>query len=369
MALGSNLSDYDFDLDESLIAQKPLEKRDDSKLLVIRRHPSAGLPRWEEALMKDLPELLAQSAPHLLRAYWLRNCSRVFPARFYALRESGATHEIVLIEEEDGGTWRALVKRSARMKFPQRLSFVQSPSEHFEVVEKDRVKFPWPREELLQRLQQWGEMPLPPYIRDRERTRDVERYQSVWAAEQEAKSAAAPTASLHFTPELCARLEGRGVEFLDSYLHVGLGTFEPLRQESLAENELHSEAFSVPPATLRKLEENFHGASTARRPVLSIGTTALRCLESLPLAGQASRAEHIQEMGSGLSGRTRLFVRPGFDFRYTDALLTNFHLPKSSLLVLLSCFAGSWELVKETYALANRQRYRFFSYGDASLWL
>jgi S-adenosylmethionine:tRNA ribosyltransferase-isomerase len=216
-------------------------------------------------------------------------------------------------------------------------------------------------------LAQVGEMPLPPYIKKREAARDLARYQPVWALGEHEKSVAAPTASLHFTPELLDALKQSGVEFADSVLHVGLGTFEPVRCEKLSEHELHDERIFVAAEDLRKLDER----ARAKRPILCVGTTALRCLESLPLAGESLRPEvRCERLGDGsLSGRTRLFVKPGFEFRYTSALLTNFHLPESTLFVLVATFANSRTLAQEAYAHAIEKKYRFFSYGDASLWV
>jgi S-adenosylmethionine:tRNA ribosyltransferase-isomerase len=367
--LSDFLADYHFELPEDLIAQEPSERRIDARLLVVRRNPPTGLPRFEDLRISDLPALVRET-PQLSESLWLRNRSRVLPARFYAKRPSGSRHEIVLLEETSPGLWSALLRNSAKMSFPQELFVDGLPQ-----GETQRILCPAPgvvdvrplSKPLAQLLAQVGEMPLPPYIKKREASRDHERYQPVWALGEHEKSVAAPTASLHFTEELLASLAESGVEFADSVLHVGLGTFEPVRCEKLSEHELHDERIFVATRDLTKLDERARN----KRPVLCVGTTALRCLESLPLAGQSLRPEvRCEKLTDGsLSGRTRLFVKPGFEFRYTSALLTNFHLPESTLFVLVATFADSRKLAQEAYAHAVAQRYRFFSYGDASLWI
>ncbi len=370
MDLGSKVEDYHFDLDERLIAQRPIEPRDSAKLLIVRRHPMGGLPQREEALVRDLPEILQKDNRFLKNSLWVRNRSRVFPARFYARRASGSVHEIVLIEEFKNRVWKALIKRSARMKFPESLHIEGLPSLQISVLDSDTVSFNCDREELIKFLERHGEMPLPPYIKTRISEVDSARYQSVWArGMSEAKSAAAPTASLHFTEELCRKLEQEGVQFVDTCLHVGLGTFEPLRQSVLDQNHLHSESFSIASQAYDLLKKNFQNKDN-RAAVLCVGTTALRLLESLPILGESKAESFNLDLDTqDYLGRTQIFIKPGFEFRYCDALFTNFHLPASSLLVLLSCFAGSWKLVKESYEFAQSKNYRFFSYGDACLWL
>jgi S-adenosylmethionine:tRNA ribosyltransferase-isomerase len=216
-------------------------------------------------------------------------------------------------------------------------------------------------------LERVGEMPLPPYIKERSLQRDRDRYQTVWALKEEQKSVAAPTASLHFSEELVCKIEEQGIRFADTLLHVGLGTFEPVRCERLSEHKLHSERIYVKNSELQKIETQLQ----ADKPILALGTTALRNLESLPLLHHEAHPElrYTRSPEGDISGRTALFVRPGFEFRYTSSLFTNFHLPQSTLFVLISTFAGSLKLAKEAYDHAIRSRYRFFSYGDASLWL
>jgi S-adenosylmethionine:tRNA ribosyltransferase-isomerase len=367
--LSDFLADYHFELPEELIAQEPSAKRSEARLLLVRRDPPTGLPRFEDLSISDLPALVRET-PQLRDSLWLRNRSRVLPARFYAKRPSGSRHEIVLLEETSPGLWSALMRNSAKMHFPQELFVDGLPP-----GEEQRILCPSPgvvdvrslKQPLSQLLSRVGEMPLPPYIKKREAARDQARYQPVWALQEHEKSVAAPTASLHFTDELLSSLEKSGVEFADSVLHVGLGTFEPVRCERLSEHELHDERIYVDSKDFHKLDER----ARAKRPILCVGTTALRCLESLPLAGHSLRPEVRceQTAEASISGRTRLFVKPGFEFRFTSALLTNFHLPESTLFVLVATFADSRTLAQEAYAHAVANRYRFFSYGDASLWI
>ena len=367
--LSDLLADYSFELPENLIAQEPSQRREDARLLVVRKNPSGGLPRFEDLLIADLPQLVRET-PLLQDSLWLRNRSRVLPARFYAKRASGSRHEIVLLEEKTPGIWSALMRNSAKMSFPQEL-FVDGLSEGElqkivcpEVGIVDTRSLSTPLQQLLARV---GEMPLPPYIRTREAKRDHDRYQPVWALDGEDKSVAAPTASLHFTPDLLKELSLAGVEFADAVLHVGLGTFEPVRCERLSEHKLHDERFFVSGQNVALLEK----ADATNRPILCVGTTALRTLESLPLNGRNSRAEvkHSRHLDNSIGGRTHIFVKPGFEFAHTQALLTNFHLPESTLFVLVATFAESRALAQEAYAHAIARKYRFFSYGDASLWI
>ena len=367
--LSDVLEDYHFDLPDELIAQDPSPQREEARLLLVRKNPERGLPRFEDLRVSDLPQLVRET-PLLKSALWLRNRSRVLPARFYARRPSGSRHEIVLLEEKTAGLWSALMRNSAKMNFPQELIVDGLPEGEVRriiVPEAGLVDVRSLGQALPELLARVGEMPLPPYIKKREASRDHDRYQPVWALEGHEKSVAAPTASLHFTPELLERLGSSGVEFADTLLHVGLGTFEPVRSSRLSEHTLHDERFFVPARDAQLLESS----ALRGRPILCVGTTALRSLESLPLAGQPTRPEVRceQHPDGSLGGRTHIFVRPGFEFRYARALLTNFHLPESTLFVLVATFAESLRLAQEAYEHAVKKRYRFFSYGDASLWL
>jgi S-adenosylmethionine:tRNA ribosyltransferase-isomerase len=313
-----NLSELDYELPPELIAQRPLERRDASRLLVYDR----GTGEVRHRRFFELPDELEPSELVVV------NDTRVVPARLRLRRESGGEAEVLLLERLDGdGLWEALARPSRRLRPGERLG----PVELVEPLGAGRWRLRLDGEPS-------GETPLPPYVK--ERLEDPERYQTVYAAA--AGSAAAPTAGLHFTPELLERLAGR-VERVT--LHVGLDTFRPIEVGDLAQHELHSERYEVRPAAWERI------ASAAR--VLAVGTTTVRVLESLA-------------RGAPLSGRTGLFVTPGFQFRRVDSLLTNFHLPRSTLLALVMAFCGVDE-TRELYRRAIAARYRFYSFGDAML--
>jgi S-adenosylmethionine:tRNA ribosyltransferase-isomerase len=305
----------DYDLPEELIAQRPAEPRDSSRLLVFDR--STGAVRHRR--FRELPEELTRGELVVV------NDSRVIPARLRLRRPGGGAAEVLLLEPVQDGLWEALARPSARLRGGMRLGVV-------ELVEP-RGGGRW-----LVRLhgEPEGETPLPPYIT--EPLDDPDRYQTVYA--RHPGSAAAPTAGLHFTPELLARLDVERVT-----LHVGLDTFRPLTAGTLAEHELHGERYSVQPEAWERI--------AAAPRLLAAGTTSVRVLETLA-------------RGAPLRGRTELFVTPGFEFRRVDALLTNFHLPRTTLLALVMAFAGVEE-TRELYRIAVAERYRFYSFGDAML--
>jgi S-adenosylmethionine:tRNA ribosyltransferase-isomerase len=307
--------ELDYELPHELIAQQPLERRDQSRLLVYERESGAVRHRRFGELPEEARETLV-----------VVNDTRVVPARIRTRRASGGEAEVLLLEPlGPKGEWEALARPSRRLRAGERLG----PAQLLAPLGGGRWRI---------RLEgaPAGEMPLPPYIR--EELRDTERYQTVYAREE--GSAAAPTAGLHFTPELLARLDVERVT-----LHVGLDTFRPLVTDTLGEHRLHSERYAVDPGAWERIRR-------ASR-VLAVGTTTVRVLESLA-------------RGAPTSGRTDLFVVPGFKFRRVDALLTNFHLPRSTLLALVMAFAGVEE-TRELYRLAIAERYRFYSFGDAML--
>jgi S-adenosylmethionine:tRNA ribosyltransferase-isomerase len=307
------LSELDYDLPTELIAQRPLERRDESRLLVYDRASRDVRHRRFSELPQELePEQLV-----------VVNDTRVLPARIRLERPRG---EVLLLERVGrNGLWEGLARPSRRLRAGRRYG----PVELVEHLGEGR----W-----LLRLEgePAGEAPLPPYIT--EPLADPERYQTVYA--NELGSAAAPTAGLHFTPQLLARLDVEPVT-----LHVGLDTFRPVSVDDLERHELHSERYAVLPAALERIR--------AAKRVLAVGTTTVRVLESLA-------------RGAPLEGRTKLFVTPGFEFRRVDSLLTNFHLPRSTLLALVMAFAGVEE-TRGLYRLAIEERYRFYSFGDAML--
>ena len=311
-------SELDYELPRELIAQHPPERRDASRLLVHDR--ASGESRHRR--FDELPAELADGTLVVV------NDTRVLPARLRLERPGGGEAEVLLLERlGENGTWEALARPSRKLRPGQRLG----PVELLEPLGEGRWRLRLEGEPA-------GEAPLPPYIR--EPLADPERYQTVYARSD--GSAAAPTAGLHFTPELLAALDVERVT-----LHVGLDTFRPLAAETLEEHELHSERYEVEPAVW----ERIRGAER----VLAVGTTTVRVLESLA-------------RGAPLSGRTDLFITPGFEFRRANALLTNFHLPRSTLLALVMAFAGVEE-TRRLYRLAIEERYRFYSFGDAMLLL
>jgi S-adenosylmethionine:tRNA ribosyltransferase-isomerase len=352
--LPNSLLEYNFDYPESLIAYSPLLGRSDSRLLVVRRNPSAGLPQLEDCNFSELPQIVSENK-ELAKLLLVRNRSKVFPARLFATRSSGSRHEIVLTERISATTWKALIKNVARIKSNEKLK-IEGSLEELEVLAPDTVRFQTHHVHSL--LDEVGKVPLPPYIRREAYADDKSRYQSVWA-EGEALSSAAPTASLHFTDEMWALLQSK-VDTADVFLHVGRGTFEPLRENDLAVAELHEESFQISQANRKKIE--------SASGVFAIGTTACRVVETLSNLENNSLV-NFEEFSDELRGKTKIFIRPGYDFKKVHALLTNFHLPQSSLFVLVSVFAQSVTLAKDAYAHAVSKRYRLFSYGDASLWL
>jgi len=338
------ISDFDYDLPEDLVAQAPVTPRDASRLMVV---PASG-PALHRRFA-DLPELLRPGDLLVL------NDTRVIPARLVGRRATGGRVEILLCEPLEGGLgrrWRAMGQASKPIREGNVLSFdglearvERVEGEGFLVVALDREGA-----DLEAALARAGRVPLPPYVRREPTEEDRERYQTIWAAAP--GSAAAPTAGLHFTASLLDRISARGVERTAVTLHVGPGTFLPVRGESLEEHRLHAERFEVPPETAGA----FAAARARGGRVVAVGTTAVRTLESA-FEGGGLRAG---------AGRTDLFVRPGHRFRAVDLLVTNFHLPRSTLLVLACAFAGR-ERVLAAYREAVRLRYRFFSYGDAML--
>jgi S-adenosylmethionine:tRNA ribosyltransferase-isomerase len=315
----------DYDLPAELVAQRPAERRDGSRLLVHDR-------RTGETRHRTFAELPDEVRGHLT----VVNDTRVVPARLRLRRRTGGEVEVLLVESLGSGEWEALARPSRRLRTGDRLraSDRESPDPSVELLEalgdgRWRVRVAG---------EPHGQLPLPPYIH--EPPPDPERYQTVYA--DEPGSAAAPTAGLHFTPELLARLDHERIT-----LHVGLDTFRPLTAETVEEHVIHGERYRVEPAAWRRIE--------AAGTVLAVGTTTTRVLETLV-------------RGAPLEGRAELFITPGFEFRQVDALLTNFHLPRTTLLALVMAFAGV-ERTRELYALAIRERYRFYSFGDAMLLL
>ncbi len=337
------ITDFDFDLPEELIAQTPLMDRSASRLLVLDRRSGAITHGQFSGV-----------------GYWLKagdvlviNDTRVIPARLIGeKRGTKGRVEFLLLKRLTADRWQTLVRPGRRLKVGSRVVFGDGlleaiVAEHCPDGERIvEFHFEGVFEEILDRL---GEMPLPPYIH--ESLEDKERYQTVYARER--GSAAAPTAGLHFTPELMASLRQAGVEFVPLTLHVGLGTFRPVQVSDIHEHQMHSEYYQVTEESARRLNE----AKQQGRRVIAVGTTSARTLETM------ASDEGLVQAGSGW---TDIFIYPGYRFKALSGLITNFHLPKSTLIMLVSALAGR-EHVLEAYRVAIAERYRFFSFGDAML--
>jgi S-adenosylmethionine:tRNA ribosyltransferase-isomerase len=355
---GLRVADFDFHLPPELIAQQPPAQRGQSRMLAVDR--STGALR--DGLFADLPSLL-QSGDLLVL-----NDSRVIPARLYAQRtllrdreKPTGQIEVLLTEQDTRSTgenqWRALVRPGRKVAIGEILVFPAPSGEivlKAEVLERgqfgERLLRFEPVEDFFAVLDRIGHMPLPPYIRRDDAGADRERYQTVYSHDR--GSVAAPTAGLHFTPEILEAIATRGVEIARVTLHVGLGTFAPLRVERVDEVHLHRERYTLSAETA----EAINRASREGRRIVAVGTTVVRTLEHCALQAEGCPLE-------AHSGSTEIFISPGFQFRLVRALLTNFHLPQSSLLMLVSAFAGR-ERVLAAYEHAVEQKYRFFSYGD-----
>jgi S-adenosylmethionine:tRNA ribosyltransferase-isomerase len=351
---GLRVEDFNFDLPAELIAQQPPPERGLSHMLVMDRASGA----LRDGSFGEFASLLQPGDLLVL------NDSRVIPARLYARRtrvrdrqEPSGLIEVLLTESVGENSWRALVKPGKKVGVGERLEFA-SPSGAIEleavVLERgefgDRLLRFEPVDDFFAILDRIGHMPLPPYIRRNDEDADRERYQTVFS--REPGSVAAPTAGLHFTPQMLDALAARGVEIARITLHVGLGTFAPLRVERLDEVRLHRERYTLSAVAA----EAVNRAVSEGRRIVAVGTTVVRTLEHCALQGAGSPLQPH-------SGVTDIFISPGYEFRLVGALLTNFHLPQSSLLMLVSAFAGR-ERVLAAYAHAVRQKYRFFSYGD-----
>ena len=348
------VSDFDYELPEELIAQQPPEQRGQSRMLVVNR----ATGEFRDSHFSEFPSLLRPGDLLVL------NDSRVIPARLYARRtlrrekeKPTGRIEVMLTEPAGENQWHALVRPGRKIAIGERLVF-PAPDGNIvleaEVLERgqygDRLLQFTPVDDFFGILDRIGHVPLPPYIHRDDVYADRERYQTVFSRER--GSVAAPTAGLHFTPEMLATIADNGIEIARVTLHVGLGTFAPLRVERVAEVHLHREPYSISPETADALNR----ARNQGRRIVAVGTTVVRTLESA--ARHTSTGEFEPHTAD-----TEIFISPGFNFRVVGALLTNFHLPQSSLLMLVSAFAGR-ENVLGAYRHAVEARYRFFSYGD-----
>lgn len=334
-------SDFYFELPKELIAQDPLQDRSASRLLVLDKETG----EVSHHVFRDIVEFLEPGDCLVL------NDTKVIPARLLGEREeTGGRVEVLLLNRREGDVWETLVKPGKKCRPGARLSFGNGllKAEVLETVEEGNrlIRFAYEGifEEILDRL---GEMPLPPYITHK--LKDKERYQTVYARYE--GSAAAPTAGLHFTEELLEQIRDRGVKIVFVTLHVGLGTFRPVKEENVTDHHMHTEFYRVSPEAAREI----NAVKRAGKRVICVGTTACRTLESA--------ADETGEVKPG-SGNTQIFIYPGYRFKVLDALITNFHLPESTLVMLVSALAGR-ENVLNAYAEAVKGKYRFFSFGDA----
>ena len=333
--------DFNFELPEELIAQTPLEKRDSSKLLILNKKTG----KTEHKHFNDIIDYLDENDVLVL------NDTKVIPARLLGFKDDTNAHiEILLLNEIDKDTWKCLTRPAKRVKIGTTISFGEGLLKAKCIGKEDEGICEFKLEYtgiLLEILDKLGEMPLPPYIH--EKLKDKDRYQTVYA--KEVGSAAAPTAGLHFTPELIEKIKEKGIIYEEITLHVGLGTFRPVSVEDVTKHKMHSEFYSMTKETADILNK----AKKDGRRIISVGTTTTRTLETI-----MSLYNEFKEC----SGYTDIFIYPGYEFKGIDALITNFHLPKSTLVMLVSAFASKEKIMK-AYEEAVKEKYRFFSFGDA----
>lgn len=334
--------DFDYELPQELIAQTPLENRSDSRLMILNRKNHT----IEHRIFKDITEYLSD------RDVLVLNDTKVIPARLCGMKEdTGAVIELLLLRDCGNNVWETLVKPQRRIHIGSVVVFGDGRLKAKCISKEDmgKCRFELIYEGILiEILDSLGEMPLPPYIH--EKLKDNDRYQTVYA--KHSGSAAAPTAGLHFTPKLLKQLEDKGVEIIYITLHVGLGTFRPVKEENLENHEMHYESYEIS----EEAAERLNRAKKEGKRIVAVGTTSTRTLESAysPTGFKAG------------CGTTSIFIYPGYTFKAIDAQITNFHLPKSTLIMLVSAFAGR-EFILEAYREAVKEKYRFFSFGDAML--
>ena len=334
------VSEFNYKLPEELIAQTPIEKRDESRLMILDKKTG----ELEHKTFKDIIDYLEPGD------CLVRNNTRVMPARIYGKKETGAKIEFLLLKNLEGDIWETIVRPGNKLHIGTKVIFGDGllVAEVLEVMPGGtrKVKFSYNGifNEILDKI---GLMPLPPYIH--EELKDNERYQTVYAKYN--GSAAAPTAGLHFTPELLRKIEEKGVKIANVTLHVGIGTFRPVKEETVEAHEMHSEHFYIKQEDVEKINKT----KKQGKRVIAVGTTSCRVLETI-----ADKNGLVKET----EGDTQIFIYPGYEFKCLDSLITNFHLPQSTLLMLVSALAGR-ENILEAYKEAVKERYRFFSFGDA----
>jgi len=335
-----DVKDFYYNLPEELIAQVPISKRDESRLLVLDRENKT----IEHKIFKDILEYLKPGD------CLVRNNTKVIPARIYGKKETGANVEFLLLNNIEGDIWESIVRPGNKLHVGTKVIFGDGllNAEILEVMEGGTRKVKFSYNGIFNEiLDQIGLMPLPPYIH--EELKEKDRYQTVYAKYQ--GSAAAPTAGLHFTEELLEKIKEKGVEIANVTLHVGIGTFRPVKVEKIEDHHMHTEHFYIKPEDVEKINK----AKQNGGRIISVGTTSTRVLESI-----ANEQGLVREV----EGDTNIFIYPGYKFRCVDALITNFHLPESTLLMLVSALAGK-DYIMKAYEEAVKEKYRFFSFGDA----
>lgn len=336
-----DLDSYSFSLPEELIAQHPIEPRDNARLMICNRTSKT----ISEAVFSDCPRFFNKG--DILVA----NESRVIPARLFAKRSTGAKIEVLLIEQQERGVWKAFVRPSSKVHISESLFFEDGFTAKVVAECSEGKKLLLFENDAQETMHRYGHIPLPPYIRKgKDCIEDRKDYQTVFAKEE--GSIAAPTAGLHFTKELIDTIKKSGIQWCTTTLHVGIGTFQPVREKDIRNHVMHSEKYTITQDVVDSIEKKEEKAR-----VIAVGTTALRTLEA---------SYHSNGLLIAGSSSTDIFIYPGYQFQIVDALITNFHLPESSLLMLVAAFMGL-DFMKEAYEKAIKEHFRFFSYGDAML--
>ena len=334
------VSDFNYNLPEELIAQVPIQKRDESRLMVLNRENQT----IEHKTFKDIVDYL-QPGDCLVR-----NNTKVIPARIYGKKETGANVEFLLLNNIEGDIWECIVRPGNKLHIGTKVIFGEGllKADILDTMEGGTRKVKFSYNGIFNEiLDQIGLMPLPPYIH--EELKDKDRYQTVYAKYR--GSAAAPTAGLHFTEELLSKIEQKGIQIANVTLHVGIGTFRPVKEETVEKHHMHSEHYYIKKEDVDKINT----AKENGKRVIAVGTTSCRVLETI-----ADENGHVKEA----EGDTQIFIYPGYKFKILDGLITNFHLPQSTLLMLVSALAGK-DYVLKAYNEAVKEKYRFFSFGDA----
>ena len=335
------LEEFDYNLPEELIAQVPIQQRDESRLMVVDREKRT----IEDKVFRDIIDYLEPGD------CLVRNNTKVIPARLYGKKDTGANVEFVLLKQLDGDIWESIVRPGNKLKPGSKVIFGDGllKAEILDVLEDGTRKVKFEYDGIFNEiLDQIGLMPLPPYIH--ESLKDNDRYQTVYAKYE--GSAAAPTAGLHFTPELLKKIEEKGIDIANVTLHVGIGTFRPVKETNIEDHHMHTEHYYIKQEDADKINK----AKLAGKRVIAVGTTSCRTLETIadPKTGMVNACE----------GDTGIYIYPGYKFKCIDGLITNFHLPESTLIMLVSAFAGK-DYIMKAYKHAVDEKYKFFSFGDA----